>query len=84
MKDLTLENIARAVSGQLVYPENKEKEYEEKEYDKKEITCAVTDNRKIEPGGLFIPIRGARVDGHSFMPAAYKAGALCCFSEEAA
>lgn len=77
MKDLTLENIARAVSGQLVYPENKEKEY-----DKKEITCAVTDNRKIEQGGLFIPIRGARVDGHSFIPAAYKAGALCCFSEE--
>ena len=34
------------------------------------------DSRQIEPGDLFIAIKGEHVDGHSFIPAVAKAGAL--------
>jgi len=34
------------------------------------------DSRQIEPGDLFVAIQGAHVDGHRFIPAAIKAGAL--------
>jgi UDP-N-acetylmuramoyl-tripeptide--D-alanyl-D-alanine ligase len=34
------------------------------------------DSRQIEAGDLFIPIRGIHVDGHSFIPAAARAGAI--------
>ena len=33
------------------------------------------DSRLLEPGDLFVAIKGARVDGHSFIPAAARAGA---------
>ncbi|HEU5229129.1 MAG TPA: UDP-N-acetylmuramoyl-tripeptide--D-alanyl-D-alanine ligase [Ktedonobacteraceae bacterium] len=34
------------------------------------------DSRQIEPGDLFIAIKGAKVDGHRFIPAVAKAGAI--------
>lgn len=34
------------------------------------------DNHQIEPGDLFIALKGARVDGHCFIPAAAQAGAI--------
>jgi UDP-N-acetylmuramoyl-tripeptide--D-alanyl-D-alanine ligase len=34
------------------------------------------DNRQIEPGDLFIALKGACVDGHRFIPAAAQAGAI--------
>jgi len=34
------------------------------------------DSRQLEPGDLFIAIKGERVDGHDFIPAVAKAGAL--------
>ncbi len=34
------------------------------------------DSRQIEPGDLFIAIKGEHVDGHTFIPAVAKAGAL--------
>lgn len=40
------------------------------------------DNRNVRPGYLFVPIRGERFDGHTFIPAAYRAGALCTLSEQ--
>ncbi|GCE19402.1 UDP-N-acetylmuramoyl-tripeptide--D-alanyl-D-alanine ligase [Dictyobacter kobayashii] len=43
------------------------------------------DNRQIEPGDLFIALKGARVDGHRFIPAAAQAGAIGALcTEEAA
>ena len=39
------------------------------------IQRAAIDNRRIEPGDLFIPIRGERFDGHQFIEAALQAGA---------
>ncbi len=47
-----------------------------------EVTGIAIDSRKVKPGGLFIPILGERVDGHSFIPAVMEAGALACLSEK--
>lgn len=72
MKNMTLANIAVACGG-TYYGTEADKE--------KEIAGAVIDNRLIEKDYLFIAIKGARVDGHSFIPAAFEAGALAVLSE---
>lgn len=48
----------------------------------KEVSCVVIDSRKIEKDGLFVAIRGARVDGHTFIPQVMEKGALCAVSEQ--
>ena len=58
MKNMTLQNIATACGG-IYYGTEADKE--------KEITGVVIDNRLIEKDYLFIAIKGARVDGHSFI-----------------
>ena len=45
-------------------------------YKGKEIQNAVIDNRLIEEGGLFIPIKGQKVDGHRFIEPSFAAGAM--------
>ena len=72
MKNMTLANIAKACGG--VYIGNEDAK-------QREITGAVIDSRLVEPGYLFIPIRGARVDGHDFIPAVFEKGALAVLSE---
>ena len=47
-----------------------------------EVTGVAIDSRKIEEGFLFIPIKGARVDGHDFIPQVIEKGALCTLSEK--
>lgn len=72
MKNMTLANIATACGGT----------YYGTEADKnRKIAGAVIDNRLIEKDYLFIAIKGARVDGHSFIPVAFEAGALAVLSE---
>ena len=73
MKNLTLKNICEAVNGTYIGDE---------ENLNKEISGAVTDSRKIQPGFLFIPIIGARVDGHDFIPQVFEKGALACFTQK--
>lgn len=72
MKNLTLEHIAMACHG--TYRGTKEK----KDVCVESIT---TDSRKAEPGCLFVPIKGARVDAHEFIGGVMEAGALCTLSE---
>lgn len=38
------------------------------------------DSRKLSPGGLFVALRGARVDGHDFAPAAVRDGAVAALT----
>lgn len=73
MPNLTLENIAKACDGTYVGDEALLSSV---------ITGAVTDSRKVEPGNLFIPIRGERVDGHNFIPDVFAKGALVVLSEQ--
>jgi UDP-N-acetylmuramoyl-tripeptide--D-alanyl-D-alanine ligase len=41
----------------------------------------VVDSRAVVPGGLFVAIRGERVDGHDFAAAAVEAGAAAVLAE---
>ncbi len=45
------------------------------------VTGFVTDNRDAGPGAMFVPIRGERVDGHSFIASAFAAGASASFAD---
>ena len=73
MKNMTLEHIAQACGGTYIGEECDRK---------KEIQGAVIDSRLVGEGYLFIPIRGARVDGHDFIPAVFEKGALAVLSEQ--
>ena len=42
---------------------------------------AVIDSRAVQPGDLFAAYRGERVDGHSYIAAAFDRGAACCLAE---
>ena len=42
------------------------------------------DSRRVQPGFLFVAIRGLRYDGHSFIPEAVARGAACVVGERAA
>ena len=73
MKNLTLEHISQACHG--IYRGAEEEK-------KKCITGVTTDSRKVDPGCLFVPIVGMRVDGHDFISQVMNAGALCTLSEK--
>lgn len=72
MKNLTLENIT-AVCGGIYHGIEEAKQ--------KEIKGVVIDSRQIEKDYLFIPIKGARADGHQFIPDVFAKGALAVLSE---
>ena len=48
----------------------------------REVSDVVIDSRKAGKDSLFIAIKGARVDGHSFIPQVMEKGALCSVSEQ--
>lgn len=47
------------------------------------ITSIVTDSRQAGSGSLFAAIKGARADGHRFIPSTVEQGAACVLCEEA-
>lgn len=72
MKNMSLIEITDACQG--VYHGVDSLKYQE--------VCGVTiDSRKIQKGNLFIPIKGARVDGHDYITHVMEEGALCTLSE---
>ncbi|MCD8361432.1 MAG: UDP-N-acetylmuramoyl-tripeptide--D-alanyl-D-alanine ligase [Lachnospiraceae bacterium] len=73
MKHFTLRQFAMACHAQYFGPE---------ETLGQEIRGVVQDNRQIEPGFLFVAIKGERVDGHRFIPDVYEKGALCALSQQ--
>lgn len=73
MKHMSLKEIAAACEGQYFGDASKLSQ---------EVTGVAIDSRKIEEGYLFIPIKGARVDGHDFIPQVMEKGALCTLSEK--
>ena len=73
MKHMSLKEIAAACGGQYFGDESKLS---------LEVTGVAIDSRKIEDGYLFIPIKGARVDGHDFITQVMEKGALCTLSEK--
>lgn len=73
MKQMSLQNIAAACHGTF---------HGDAALLSKEIAGAAIDSRKIEAGFLFVPIKGARVDGHTFIPQVMEKGALATLSEQ--
>lgn len=73
LKNMTLENIAKACNGEYFGDESLKSEC---------ITGAEKDSRLIEDGFLYIPFVGARVDGHDFINQVFDKGALCTLSEK--
>ncbi len=73
MKNMTLEAIAGACHG--VY-------HGDGALAGQEVEGIVIDSRQIQPGYLYIPIVGERVDGHSFIPDIFAAGAACTLTEQ--
>lgn len=73
MKNMSLKEIAAACDG--VYYGDDDSYY-------KEVSGVAIDSRKVEKDYLFVAIRGARVDGHTFIPKVMENGALCSISEE--
>lgn len=73
MPNMTLANIAKACDGTYIGAEEKKCE---------QVTGVVTDSRQVEEGYLYVPIKGARVDGHTFIPNVFENGALAVLSEE--
>ena len=74
MPGMTIENIAAACEGTVVG---------DRYLVTKEIAGAVTDSRQVQKDYLFIPIKGARVDGHDFIPQVFEKGALVVLSDHA-
>lgn len=73
MKHLNLQNITNACHG-IWHGDNRLLE--------KEIAGVAIDSRKVEKDFLFVPIKGARVDGHTFIPQVMEQGALVTLSEQ--
>lgn len=46
------------------------------------VTLVTTDSRLVEPGCVFVAVKGETFDGHDFVPAALAAGAVCAIVEE--
>lgn len=73
MKHMSLQEIADACGG--IY-------HGSPELASREVSSVVIDSRKAEKDSLFIAIKGARVDGHTFIPQVMEKGALCAVSEQ--
>ena len=67
MKNMTLENVAKACGGRLVC---------EGEPSRAECASVVIDSRQAGENSIFIAVRGERVDGHRFLPDVFQKGAL--------
>lgn len=73
MKHMSLQEIAAACGG--IY-------HGDPAAAVREVSSVVIDSRKVEKDSLFIAIKGARVDGHTFISQVMEKGALCAVSEQ--
>lgn len=73
MKNMSLQKISAACGGTYCGSAD---------LSEREVSSVVIDSRKAEKDSLFVAIKGARVDGHSFIPQVMKKGALCAVSEQ--
>ena len=72
MKNMTPCRIAEVCGG--IYHGTKETGI-------REIESITTDSRQAVEGCLFVAVKGARVDGHDFIPSVFEKGAACVVCE---
>ena len=80
MKNMTLANIAGACGGRLFL---NGKDTGREAHTDKEAQGVVIDSRLVEKDYIFIATVGERVDGHSYIDAAFDKGALAVVCEKA-
>lgn len=73
MKAMSLREITAAVGGTYYGDESKLG---------LQVAGVAIDSRKVLEGYLFVPLKGARVDGHTFIPQVMESGALCTLTEQ--
>lgn len=73
MKHMSLHEIAAACGG-IYRGDPSAAEHE--------VSNVVIDSRKVTKDSLFVAIKGARADGHTFIPQVMESGALCSVSEQ--
>ncbi|MDD2270887.1 MAG: UDP-N-acetylmuramoyl-tripeptide--D-alanyl-D-alanine ligase [Desulfuromonadaceae bacterium] len=66
----TINEIALATGGRIIGPAAGE------------VTAISTDSRSVAPGQLFVPLRGERFDGHTFIPELTSRGVSVVLAEE--
>jgi UDP-N-acetylmuramoyl-tripeptide--D-alanyl-D-alanine ligase len=76
MKNMTLENLAKAVNGELFNNQNGKTD------EKAEASGVVIDSRQVSENYIFIATKGERVDGHDFIDSAFEKGALGVICEK--
>lgn len=67
----TLYEIAQACGGKLIGGQSRDT-----------VTGISCDSRTVQPGELFIALRGERFDGHSFLAQTFQKGAVCALIEK--
>ncbi len=80
---VTLVQLAQWAQGDLVVREAPSEPVAREEFLRSGIRGASLDTRTLEPGMLFVPLPGSRVDGHAFLDEAFArgAGAALCARE---
>lgn len=73
MKNLTLENIAKASKGTYHGDSSKKS---------REVAGVVIDSRKVQKDYLFVAIDGEKINAHKFIPDTIEKGALCVITHE--
>lgn len=73
MKAMSLREITAAIGGTYYGDESKLS---------LKVSGVAIDSRKVLEGYLFVPLKGARVDGHTFIPQVMEKGALCTLTEQ--
>jgi UDP-N-acetylmuramoyl-tripeptide--D-alanyl-D-alanine ligase len=68
MIEMTLTEVARVTGGRLLGPD-------------RTIADLATDSRELEPGALFVALRGEQADGHDHVPDACQRGAAALLTE---
>lgn len=76
-RDMTLDELISPIQGRL-------KVLERIGDQRVTITSLTDDSRKVEPGSLFVAVRGERVDGHEFLGPVVAAGAAAVVLEQRA
>ena len=71
MKNVTAADVASAVNGRLLCGDPGQL-----------IENIAIDSRTMKGNDIFVPIRGAKVDGHRFIQGAFQAGAVASFTAD--
>ena len=72
---LTLAEVARMATGDLVVREVPTRPDEREAFLRSGVDGVSIDTRTLAPGQLFVPLRGGNTDGHRFLAEAFRCGA---------